>query len=241
MVAGGRTIWSRPYEPETVSRSRCSALLHTASDRISGGKVTYLAETDRRPSASLADWPTDPLERSPAPADLGAAGRSGGDLELGRAAVRRSRPDPDRSGRADADLEPLDLWRIPTDQGLIWLKAVPDFFAHEGGAVINWIGAPVAPRLIDFARGRALLADVAGGAHHDVQESAALQPMVRLLTLLQQRALDRLHDLAALGVPDRRLGTMLPGSARWWSSGVARWSRPSADHWTRWWRACRRG
>jgi len=34
--------------------------------------------------------------------------------------------------------------------------AVPDFFAHEG-AVIDWIGAPVAPRLLDFAPGRALL------------------------------------------------------------------------------------
>ena len=57
------------------------------------------------------------------------------------------------------------LWRIPTDAGLIWLKAVPGFFAHEG-AVIDWIGAPVAPRLIDFATGRALLADIAGGANH---------------------------------------------------------------------------
>ena len=112
------------------------------------------------------------------------------------------------------------LWRIPTAAGLIWLKAVPDFFAHEG-AVIDWIGAPVAPRLIDFAPGRALLADIAGGADHDVRDPAVLQPMVRLLTGLQQRALDRLDELAAIGVPDRRLGTMLPRITAWSSSGVA--------------------
>ena len=101
------------------------------------------------------------------------------------------------------------LWRIPTDEGQIWLKAVPDFFAHEG-AVIDWIGAPVAPRLIDFAPGRALMADIAGGANHELADPTALRPMVRLLTDLQQRALDRLEELAQLGVPDRRLDTMLP-------------------------------
>ena len=101
------------------------------------------------------------------------------------------------------------LWRIPTDAGVVWLKAVPAFFAHEG-AVIDWVGAPVAPRLIDFEPGRALIADIAGAPNHGVQELAALRPMVRLLTDLQQRVLDHLDELAAVGVPDRRLGSMLP-------------------------------
>ncbi|HEU4544845.1 MAG TPA: hypothetical protein VFR88_00990, partial [Microlunatus sp.] len=40
-------------------------LLHTASDRISGGEVTYLAETDRPPPIALASWPGDPLADQP--------------------------------------------------------------------------------------------------------------------------------------------------------------------------------
>jgi Ser/Thr protein kinase RdoA (MazF antagonist) len=55
-----------------------------------------------------------------------------------------------------------------------------------------------------------MLADIVGGVYHDVQDPAALRPMVRLLTGLQQRALDHLDELAALGVPDRRLATMVP-------------------------------
>ena len=60
------------------------------------------------------------------------------------------------------------LWRIPTRGGRVWLKAVPDFFAHEG-AVIDWIGVPVAPRLIDFDSGRALLVDIEGPTNHEVR------------------------------------------------------------------------
>ena len=77
------------------------------------------------------------------------------------------------------------LWRIPTRGGRVWLKAVPDFFAHEG-AVIDWIGVPVAPRLIDFDSGRALLVDIEGPTNHEVRDPEALSPMVELLTGLQQ-------------------------------------------------------
>ena len=173
-----------------------------------GRSATWPKPTDRRRRA-WQSWPTDPLADHPL-RQIWA--RPGGPAEiLGWAEQRFVDRGLTRTGPAEQmrTWNLSTLWRIPTDQGPIWLKAVPDFFAHEG-AVINWIGAPVAPRLIDFARGRALLADVAGGANHDVQDPAALQPMVRLLTGLQQRALDRLDDLAALGVPDRRLATMLP-------------------------------
>ena len=171
-------------------------LLQTRSDRIAGGEVSYLAETDRPPSASLADWPGDPLADHPL---RQVWARPGGPAEiLGWAEERLADRGLTRTGPAEQmrTWNLSTLWRIPTDEGLIWLKAVPDFFAHEG-AVIDWIGAPVAPRLIDFATGRALMADIAGGANHELQDPAALRPMVRLLTDLQQRALDRLDELAA--------------------------------------------
>ena len=184
-------------------------LLASRSDGMMGGEVDYLAETDRLPRTPLSPWPGDPLADQPlrqgwarpcGPAELLAWA----DDRLAAHGVRRTGPAQQmRSWNLSA------LWRMPTSAGLLWLKAVPSFFAHEG-AVIDWIGAPVAPRLVDFAAGRALMADIEGETNHDVRDEVALRPMVRLLTGLQQRALGRVEELTAVGVPDRRLATMIP-------------------------------
>ncbi len=187
-------------------------LLEATSDRVAGGKVIYLAETDSAPAAlaaALSVWPGEPLADHPLRQPWA---RPGGAAELlNWAEERLSDRGLMRTGAAEQvrTWNLSALWRIPTDAGVVWLKAVPAFFAHEG-AVIDWVGAPVAPRLIDFEPGRALIADIAGAPNHGVQELAALRPMVRLLTDLQQRVLDHLDELAAVGVPDRRLGSMLP-------------------------------
>ena len=96
---------------------------------------------------------------------------------------------------------------MPTAQGRVWLKAVPPFFAHEGD-VIEWIGAPPAPRLVAHERGRVLMAEAPGEPHHGLQ-GPELQPMVQLLTQVQERAVERTGELLALGVPDRRLPVMV--------------------------------
>jgi len=183
-------------------------LLQTTSDRIAGGDVTYLAETDRLPRAPLGGWPGDPLADQPLRQTWA---RPGGPGELlGWADDRLAAAGWDRTGPAQQmrSWNLSALWRIPTAEGRVWLKAVPDFFAHEG-AVIDWIGEPVAPQLIDFVAGRALLVDIAGPTNHEVRDEVALRPMVELLTGLQQRALDREEGLIALGVPDRRLPTLV--------------------------------
>jgi len=188
-------------------------LLHTASDRVSGGEVTYLAETDRPPRGkTTGDWPTDPLADQPLRQTWA---RPGGPTELlAWADQRLELAGRERIGRAQQmrTWNLSALWRIPTREGRVWLKAVPDFFAHEG-AVIDWIGVPVAPELVDFISGRSLLVDIAGPTNHELRDAEALLPMVELLTGLQHRALDRTDELIVLGVPDRRLGTVVDRAA----------------------------
>ena len=183
-------------------------LLHTVSDRVFGGEVTYLAETDRPPPVALASWPGDPLADQPRRQNWAHPG--GPAALLAWADDRLAGAGLDRTGPAQQmrTWNLSALWRIPTRGGRVWLKAVPDFFAHEG-AVIDWIGVPVAPRLIDLDLGRVLLADIEGPTNHEVRDPVALSPMVELLTGLQRRALDRLPELIALGVPDRRLPTVV--------------------------------
>jgi len=100
------------------------------------------------------------------------------------------------------------IWRLRTTAGPMWLKAVPPFLAHEG-AVIDWIGPRVGPRLHGHARGRALMAQAPGEPNHGVTGDA-LRPMVELLTTLQERAVGATAELAGLGVPDRRLPLLVP-------------------------------
>lgn len=188
-------------------------LLQATSDRIAGGSVTYLAETAHPPIGRITPWPGNPLADDPR-RQLWA--RPGGPAELlawaddrlaGQGLTRTAPAEQMRSWNLSA------LWRIRTDGGLVWLKAVPDFFAHEG-AVIDWLGTPVAPRLIDHAPGRVLIANIPGAANHDLQDLAVLRPMVAMLTSLQERAVVDLDALTAVGVPDRRLPSMLPPIAR---------------------------
>ncbi len=207
-------------------------LLDTASDRVSGGEVTYLAETDRPPPpVTLASWPGDPLADQPLRQIWAHPG--GPAALLAWADDRLARAGLDRTGPAQQmrTWNLSVLWRIPTNGGRVWLKAVPDFFAHEG-AVIDWIGVPVAPRLIDFESGRALLAGIEGPTNHEVRDPVALSPMVELLTGLQHRALDRLPELIALGVPDRRLPTAVDRVAavtEQWGSGLEPAERRTLD------------
>ncbi len=139
----------------------------------------------------------------------------------------------DRTGRAQQmrTWNLSALWRIPTRGGRIWLKAVPDFFAHEG-AVIDWIGAPVAPRLIDFDPGRALLVDIEGPTNHEVRDAGRAVADGRAADRSPARALDRLHELIALGVPDRRLSTVVDRAAavlEQWGSAIEQSERRSLE------------
>ncbi len=184
-------------------------LLDAPSDRLWGGHVTYLAETAGRPPLPLEPYAGDPLADDPlrqvwARPGGPAALLAWAEQELGDRGIRATGPPEQiRSWNLSA------IWRLPTSEGRVWLKAVPSFFAHEG-AVIDWIGPGTAPRLVAHTRGRVLMAEIPGPSNHDTRGPALLLPMVDLLTRLQERSVGRTDELVGLGVPDRRLAVMLP-------------------------------
>lgn len=183
-------------------------LVGAPTDRLSGGDVTYLAETDALPTVPLVSWPGDPLADDPLRQEWARPGGPGAllrwaDEQLAARGIRcTGRSEQMRSWNLSG------IWRLPTTAGPVWLKAVPDFFAHEG-AVIDWIGPQAAPRLHGRAWGRVLMAEVPGPPNHGTR-GPALRPMVELLTDVQERSLGRTDELVALGVPDRRLAVMRP-------------------------------
>ena len=192
-------------------------LIGWPSDRRAGGEVSYLAELatpselDAEILDALAPWPGDPLAphrfRQP-------WAEPGGPAEAVQWAAARL---ADRGIAVTGTAEQIKswnlsaIWRLPTSAGPMWLKCVPDFFAHEG-AMIDAIGAPLAPRLIAFEPGRILMAEIDGEDHHEAT-GPVLPPMIELLTTEQARWLGRVDELLALGLPDRRLDSLLPRMA----------------------------
>ena len=186
-------------------------LLMTSRPRMPGGTVSYLAEIS--PAADLSGLPltpwtaSDPLAPEPmrqawahpdGPRQLVAWAQNR--LEAANIALRGA-----AEQRKTWNLS--TLWRLPTERGPVWLKAVPDFFAHEA-ALMERLGPAVTPYVYAAEPGRLLLAD-APGDNMDTR-GPTLAPMVDLLTDVQADWADRIHDLLALGLPDRRLTSEIP-------------------------------
>jgi hypothetical protein len=171
--------------------------------------VTYLAELASGDAALLLDPWTKPIADDPLRADYARPGGPAADLEWAARHVKITGPPVQvRTWNLSS------IWRIPTADGLVWLKHVPSFFAHETAMLraLNGGGldgrAPV-PHLIAGEPGRMLLADVPG---HDcyVAELPQLEAMVDVLVDLQIAWVDRVEELLALGAPDWRAPAFVP-------------------------------
>jgi hypothetical protein len=167
-----------------------------------GGRVTYTAELEGAPPAATRSW-TGPLPDDPLRARWARPGGPAGDVVWADEQLfAAGRP---RQGAA-VQIKTWNLssiWRLPTADGDVWLKAVPPFFAHEG-AVIHALAAPALPPLIAFDKlGRTLLEDVPGvdQYHAPVERHAA---MIDALVGLQAGAVDRVDEILATGAPDWR-------------------------------------
>jgi hypothetical protein len=167
-----------------------------------GGRVTYVAEVDGVPPVATRPW-TTPLPDDPLRARWARPGGPAGDLAWADAqliAAGRPRRWPAVQKKT---WNLSSIWRLPTSDGDVWLKAVPPFFAHEG-AVIHALAAPALPPLIAFDDlGRTLLDDVQGVDQYQAptERHAA---MIDALVALQARAVGKVDELLAAGAPDWR-------------------------------------
>jgi hypothetical protein len=164
-----------------------------------GGAVTYLAEVarpvDARPwHGSLDDHPLRMRWARPGGPDRDLAWA---DAALTARGVQRIGPaEQVRSWNLSS------LWRLPVEGQMVWLKAVPPFFAHEGPMLDRLANGPV-PALLAQEGGRILMPEIPGEDQYDAQVPALLE-MVTLLVGLQRNWIGRGGELLALGLPDWR-------------------------------------
>jgi hypothetical protein len=181
--------------------------------------VTYLAELMRGNAAPLlAPW-VKPLADDPL--RLPYARPGGPDADLAWAARHVTFTGPPVQIRT---WNLSSIWKIPTADGLVWLKHVPPFFAHESSMLRALGNDARVPRLIAGEPGRMLLADVPG---HDCYEADGdqLEAMLDTLISLQIEWVGREEDLLALGAPDWRRATYLDLAADVVARGAPRDSR----------------
>ncbi|MDP9252541.1 MAG: aminoglycoside phosphotransferase family protein, partial [Chloroflexota bacterium] len=167
-----------------------------------GGTVTYVAELDGPPPAATKPW-TAPLPDDPLRARWARPGGAARDVAWADEqlmAVGRPREGPAVQMKT---WNLSSIWKLPTADGDVWLKAVPPFFAHEGAA-IHALAAPTLPPLIAFDDlGHTLLGDVRGvDQYRAPSERHAV--MIDALVDLQAGAIDLIPDLLAAGAPDWR-------------------------------------
>ena len=152
-----------------------------------GGPVTYLAETGR-PVTGLEPATVDMSDQ---PARMPWA-RPGGVTKLVEWAdgfVERTGPPRQlRTWNLSVVLQ------LPTVDGVVWLKAVPPFMAHEG-AVIEHVQQLIGPPLIAHDDGIVLLRNVDGEDRYDAPEPWMVERWV---------AVQAEWSTAIAGLPDWR-------------------------------------
>ena len=96
------------------------------------------------------------------------------------------------------------LFRLPTADGTVWLKAIPGFAVAEPAAIAAFaaVDPGLVPTVVASASGRLLLADVPGADCWEASPQVAADALGRLVAA-QARI-----GLPPPGIPDRRPGTL---------------------------------
>jgi hypothetical protein len=196
-------------------------LLRTGLPVMPGGEVVYLAEV----AAPTADRLRDrlaPVDEELAALALRTDPRRAAYAEVGGPRASLAWAAERLGGLADARQQRTwnlsSLWRLTAADGRpVWLKQVPDFFAHEA-AVLAWLGerlpGSAPPLLAADEPARQLLGHVEGADLYDADDDvrAAIAAHAHRIQLASRPDLDALVDA---GVPDRR------------GAGLASWIRAS--------------
>lgn len=175
-----------------------------------GAHVVHLAQVDAAEAEQLEPHlgpvpplPAHALAEHPLRASYARPGGPEADLawadgELARhGTVRTGRPRQIRTWNLSS------IWQLPTSAGSMWLKAVPQFFAHEG-PVLDLLHRRLPghrgslPSLVAHDGGRVLLADVPGEDQYRAGVPLLLD-MVPLLVSLQVATVSLVDDLLAAG------------------------------------------
>ena len=166
LALGDDTWWSDAAGLVSAAREAwgldVTILRLAATHRADGfDHQVYVAETDADPVVPLT--PTDPALGVDESLRMPWAAPSGPRAQLAWAssALRAAGMQIVEPPHQLRSWNLSSLWRLPTDAGTVWLKAVPPFFAHEG-AVIEALARHPVPRVIARTDGIALLADIPG-------------------------------------------------------------------------------
>ncbi len=176
-----------------------------ASDQPSppGGTLTYLAEYDGPPVAGLLPVDGRPGWLAPHPLRMPWAEIGGPADSLAWAdRVLAERGHTVLGHRQIRSWNLSSIWRIDTDLGLVWLKEVPPFMAHES-AVLRWLDRPTTSVVLGADGQRMLLADIPGTDRYHASPAERTDMLTELLDI-QTDAAARLNELRALGVPEER-------------------------------------
>jgi hypothetical protein len=168
--------------------------------------VTYLAELLSGDRPKLSAWP-DPIGDDPLRLPYARPGGPAADLAWASAFVELVGPPVQvRTWNLSS------IWRLPTADGMVWLKHVPPFFAHEPAILAVLAGRAPVPRLIAGEPGRMLMADVKGHDGYD-DTGARLDAMIDAMVDLQATRHPSVDELLTLGVPDWRAGPFVRAAA----------------------------
>ncbi len=150
-------------------------------DRFPGGPVTYLVECDGVDPDGLTSWTRDlPIDpRRPAYAEVGGVADLG-DWALAALAAKGI--------ETAGPVEQVRTWnlscllRIPSEDGTFWVKAVPEFFAHESQVVaaLATVDVTLVPEVIAARPGAMVMREAGFADGYDVDPDRHFAAVRRL-------------------------------------------------------------